>query len=113
MLVSIFLLKLAASINMIIFGIHQFVHPERWFEYLPEWVKNDSGTPRKIVRVNALGNLIIAVFLASGIFPIVAAWLAFIWYLALLPLAFMYDWRNGIRDFTVTICLLSLVYLVS
>lgn len=113
MLVSLFLLKLAASLNMIIFGIHQFVHPEKWYDYLPLWAKTgESAHPRRIVRTNALGNLLIALFLVSGIWPIVAAWAVFLWFLALLPFAFMHDWKLGMRDLTVTICFLALVYLI-
>lgn len=114
MTTALFLIKLAAALIMIIFGIDQIVNPKNWIHYLPTWFGERYPIKREnVMRIQGIGNLVLAVFLVSGIFPFVAAWLVFAWWIATLPFAFMHDWRLGMRDLVVTICILAMIYLIA
>ena len=112
MFVALFIIKLAASVNMIIFGIHQFLNPQHWNHYLPKGLIFDLKNPDGIIKFHALGNISLAVLWLSGAFPTLFTWLVLTWWVALLPFSFMNDWRNGIRDLSVTMCILASVYLL-
>ncbi len=122
--VAIILLKAGSAIMMLVLGIHQFVRPADWFGYIPEPIKK-AGSPgpvsgedralscETIVRTHAAGNLFFGLFLVSGFIPLIAAWAAFVWWSSVLPLAFMHKWTEGMRDLSIVISLLALIFLLS
>ena len=110
---AIWLIRLGAALNMVPFGIHQMVNPEVWEKYLPEAIKKMSPlSPSAQMRLHALGNIVFGLFLLSGLYPLVAAWVALIWYLTILPFAFWKDWTVGVRDLGITLALVSLIFLL-
>lgn len=109
---AILVLRLAPALTMLAFGIHQMRKPEPWFEYIPQWFGR-LVPARLFMRVHGLGNVLLALFLVSGFYPLVAAWIAFIWFLTILPNAFMDSWKTGMRDLSITISLLALILLLS
>jgi len=114
MLIALFVLKASVAALMIIFGVHQFVHPDKWQNYIPKWTERTYGVASEsIIRFHALGNLILAIFLISSVFPLAAAWAVFIWWAATLPFSFMEDWRNGVRDLMVSAAVLAIIYLIA
>lgn len=110
--IPIFLLRLAPALTMLVFGIHQIRKPEPWFEYVPQWFQRIVPTG-PFMRVHGLGNVLLALFLVSGFYPLAAAWLTFIWFLTIVPNAFMDSWKTGMRDLAITISLLALIFLLS
>ena len=114
MTVAIILLKTGAAITMISFGLYQYFLPQGWFGYIPEWMRKRSTlSPEAITRSHSIGNLALGVLLITGFAPLIVAWAAFIWWVSLLPFAFMYSWTVGVRDLTITISILALIFLLS
>jgi hypothetical protein len=113
--VAIFLLRAAAALVMLTFGWNQYRHPEAWLHTVPEWMlKLTKYSPRKIVITQAIGNLILGAFLVTGLLPILGAWLAFLWWLSILPFSFMQKkWKTATRDLSITLAILALIFLVS
>ncbi|MDO8510003.1 MAG: hypothetical protein Q7S15_00020 [bacterium] len=105
------LLQWGPSITMIAFGISQWRHPEKWLEYIPLWIMRYSftGDKKMLMRFHSLGNIVFGVFLFSTLYPLLGAWVAFLWWLSILPLAFRVDWTIGMRDLSITISLAALV----
>ena len=110
MQIAIWLLRLGPALIMVVFGINQMINPEPWFEYIPEFVKK-MNSPKFTMRSHSLGNIVFGLFLASGLHPLVGAWIAFLWFLSIVPFAFMDKWKTGMRDLTITISLLALIFL--
>lgn len=110
---AIWLIRIAAALTMLPFGINQILKPGGWVKYLPEPVKKMSPlAPEAQMRLHALGNIVFALFLVSGLYPLLAAWVAFVWYLTIIPFAFMKDWTIGLRDTAVALALLALIFLL-
>src|SRR5438105_486598 len=113
------LITLSGSLLMVSFGINQMLHPEAWVNYIPEWFKKLSPqSPTGFMRTHALGNiafgllLLVGVLLFSGLIPIIAAWLALLWMLSIVPFAYARDWSIGVRDLSVTLALAALLALL-
>jgi hypothetical protein len=113
--IAILLLKINAAMTMIVFGMSQLKSPTVWAaEYIPVWMGRISTiTPGTMMRVQAVGNLMFGSLLVSGLIPIAAAWIAFAWWISMLPFAFTYNWKIGMRDVSLVISLLALIYLIS
>lgn len=110
---AIWLLRIGPALTMIAFGIHQtFINPEPWREYFPKFLEKilpfDST-----MRVHGIGNILIGLFLISSLYPLIAAWIALIWWLSILPFAFLGSWKSGMRDFAINCALAALVALLS
>jgi uncharacterized membrane protein YphA (DoxX/SURF4 family) len=109
---AIWILRFAPAITMFTFGIHQIMNPNPWFEYVPKWLQKIIP-PAPFMKVHGAGNILLALFLVSGLYPLVAAWVVFIWWLSIVPSAMMDSWRTGMRDLSVTLALLALIVLQS
>ena len=108
------LLQWGPSLTMLLFGVSQWRHPERWTEYIPEWVIPFSffDDKKALMRFHALGNIVFGAFLFSTLYPLAAAWIAFLWWISILPFAFRVDWTIGMRDLSVSISLAALIGLL-
>ena len=109
------LIEWFVGLNMVVFGINQMAKPEGWLSYIPSWMAKFSlGKPETTMRIHALGNLAFGIFLifAGFGYPIVAAWIAFIWWLSILFFAFRLSWAIGMRDLSITAALLALIFLL-
>jgi hypothetical protein len=110
---AIWLLRLGPSLIMIVFGIHQvFIDQRPWFEYVPKFLQR-MFNPTWFMRIHGTGNILLGLFLISGLYPLIAAWVALVWWASILVGAFSGGWKTGMRDLTITISLIALVYLLS
>ncbi len=107
-------LRLMGSVVMIPFAIDQLTHPKEWLEYVPAWLHPMlPGGPDGFMRIHALGNLVIGVWLLIGIFPKVAAGLSVLWMATIVGGALLAGkWQVAVRDLAVTIGLLALFFAV-
>lgn len=113
MTVAIILLRSSIALLMIIFGIHQYLSPGRWFEYIPAMMKRTpTMSPHSVMRIHSAGNIILGLFLITGFKTLIAAWIVFIWWLSMLPFSFMEKWSTGLRDTVIAISLLALIFLL-
>ena len=107
-------LRVSAALTMLLFGIHQLIRPQSWSLYVPAWVSELSHLSlSSIMRTHAIGNIIIALYLVSGVTALISAWAAFVWWLSVLPFAFLSDWKIAMRDVSVALSLLALIFLLS
>ena len=108
-----FLLRLGPSIVMITFGINQFYQPQNWLQYVPSWAPQVLRmAPETIMRIHSVVNVLLGLWLLSGVQPNIAAWLSLLWFLSILPFAFMSDWTIGVRDTALTIGIFALITLL-
>jgi uncharacterized membrane protein YphA (DoxX/SURF4 family) len=114
MTIAIWLLRVGIALVMVVFGINQLANTKAWLEYIPEFVRKISPlSPETQMRWHALGNIVFGLFLVAGNFyPLIAAWVALIWWLTILPFAFK-KWDIGMRDLTTTISIIALIHLLS
>lgn len=101
MLSTIFFLRLGIGAIMIIFGLRQLKNPLGWNNYIPEFAHeliHSEEKEARIMRIHATGNVMLGIFLVSGIFPLIAAWMAFLWWIAVAPFGFMKKLEVGVRD---------------
>ncbi len=114
MISPIFVISFGVGITMIAFGINQLTKPGNWLGYMPSWLTGASPMkPETTMRIHALGNILFGLFLIFPLYPIVAAWIGLIWWITILPFAFKYDWRIGMRDLSIVFALIALVMLIS
>lgn len=108
------IIALGTALTMIVFGIHQTVNPRKWLDYIPPTFA--ALSPLKLetdMRLHAAGNIFFGLLLASGLFPLTAAWIALIWWITILPFAFRHSWAIGMRDLTIVFGLIALVVSLS
>jgi len=111
---ALWAIRIGAASTMLAFGVHQMRKPQDWFGYMPESLKKLSFIkPEAEMRIHALVNIAFGLFLLSSLFPLIAAWVAFIWWLSIVPLAFKVRWQIGMRDLSVTFSILALIFLLS
>lgn len=107
-----FLLRLGPALVMIFFGIDQFRNPMNWMSFMPNWAPGLTGiNPVTIMRLHSIINIVLGVLLLTYRSSVVA-WASFLWFLSILPFAFMADWTIGLRDLALTLGLLALIYLI-
>jgi len=107
------ILRLAPALTMVVFGLNQLLKPKDWLHYIPDWYNRMSPLrPELTMRQHALGNIIFGLFLASTWHPLIAAWVALVWWASILPFAFRTSWAVGLRDLTITLSLVALILLV-
>lgn len=114
MTAAIWLIRIGVALTMMIFGLNQMVKPEVWFHYVPEFMKKTSPiSPALQMRVHALGNIVFGLFLIAGSFhPLIAAWVALVWWITILPFTFKVKWDIGMRDLSIIFSLVSLIALL-
>ncbi len=106
----IWALRLMGAAVLIPFAIDQLMHPAEWTEYVPGWLHPMlPGWPAGFMRVHALGNLVIGVWLLSGIFTKAAAGVSVLWMVTIVGGVLLTGkWQLAVRDFAVTLGLLAL-----
>lgn len=107
-----FLLRLGPSLVMILFGLNQMYSPQNWFKYIPDWVQNWNISPQTLMYVHAAINVLLGVLLLSGWNAVTITTLSIIWFLSILPFAFMADWTVALRDFAIILSMCALLVLV-
>lgn len=111
--IAILLLRVAPALTMVIFGLNQLLRPGDWLDYIPAWAtKSSPMKPESSMRLHSLGNLAFGLFLASGWHPLLAAWVALVWWVSILPFAFRVNWAIGLRDLTISLGLVALILLI-
>ncbi len=107
-------LRLMGPVVMIPFAIDQLKNPKGWTEYVPESVQSLlPGWPEGFMRTHALGNLVLGVWLLSGIYLKGAALLAVIWMATIVGGALLTGkWQVAVRDLAVTLGLLALFLMI-
>jgi uncharacterized membrane protein YphA (DoxX/SURF4 family) len=114
MTTAIWLLRGGVAATMLAFGLHQITNPGKWTQYIPEFMKRSSPlAPEASMRLHALGNIAFGLFLVAGSFhPLLAAWVALIWWVSILPFAFQNKWDVGMRDLSIIFSLAALISLL-
>ncbi len=108
----IWALRLMAAVVFITFGVDQLRLPGPWLDSVPAWVRPFlPGWPDTFMRIHAAGNLILGLWVLSGIYPKVSAGLAVIWMAVIVGSVFLtgeVGWRIAVRDLAITLGLLAL-----
>lgn len=108
----LFLLRLGPAIIMFLFGLDQFMNPNRWLSFMPSWVPEKTGIdPITLMRLHSVVNIVLGILLMTYS-NIIVAGLAFFWFLSILPFAYSADWTIGLRDTAVILSLLALIDLL-
>jgi hypothetical protein len=103
-----FIIRFGVSLIMVVFGIHQMIKPQDWFEYIPSWIEKISPVSMTAdMRLHALGNIVLGLFYLSDLAPKTGNWLVLIWWLTILPFAFRKNWAIGMRDLTIVLAILA------
>jgi hypothetical protein len=104
------LLRVGPALCMVIFGIHQMAKPQDWLHYIPGSVQKFLlASPTTTMRGHALANIVLGLWLASGLFPLIGIWVALVWWASILPFAFRVSWAIGLRDLSITISIIALL----
>lgn len=99
---------------MIAFGISQLISPKAWIGYIPSWLARLLPMyPAMFMITHAAGNLTLGWLLLLGLFPVVVGSATLVWWVSILPFAFMYQWTIGMRDLSIVAALVSYLLLVS
>lgn len=109
---AILLIRLSVALTMVLFGIHQFMNPGQWIDYIPGGLRKFLiTTPENTMRMHAIINILLGVWFAVGIYPLVGSWATLLWWVSILPFAFYKDWRIGLRDLSITASVLAVILL--
>src|SRR5687767_13165634 len=102
--ISLLLIRITVSLVMICFGLNQLLDPKHWVkDFMPKFlIKLLPINSTNFMRIHALGNSSLGFLFLSGLFIKPAAYLTFLWWFTILPFAFYYDWKTGLRDLTIT-----------
>ncbi|MBI4143838.1 DoxX family membrane protein [Candidatus Woesearchaeota archaeon] len=104
---SAFLLRLALAIVFAWFSVNQFVSPEIWTSYIPSFIGKYAPLSL-LVYVNAVFELVLAVFLLIGKYTRVFAVLAA---LHLFSIAVSVGYNDiGVRDFGLFLSAVALAF---
>jgi uncharacterized membrane protein YphA (DoxX/SURF4 family) len=110
--IAILLIRLGTALTMVVFGIHQFVRPGAWIHYIPEGLAKMSPMSKEgQMKMHAAGNVIFGLWLALGLYPLIGAWVALIWWITILPFSFR-KWDIGLRDLSIIAGLAALIMLL-
>jgi uncharacterized membrane protein len=109
-----FVLRFGVSLIMIVFGMHQFLKPRNWLEYLPKWLEDLIPLkPETDLRIHALGNIIFGILFLIIPSSVVMGWIVLIWWLTILPFAFRKNWAIGMRDLTIIFSIIAYLHLLN
>ena len=112
--IGILVIQCGVALTMLVFGINQMLRPTYWVtRYIPQvLISLLPMKPVTFMRLHALGNIIFGLFLVISFgHPLVAAWVALIWWITILPFAFRF-WEIGMRDLTIIFSLIALIILL-
>lgn len=65
--------RFGLGLVFLVFGIDQWIRPEHWFGYLPDWV---GGSPELLIHLNGTFDLAIGIMLLLGLLTRIVAILA-------------------------------------
>lgn len=101
------ILRVGMSLVILWFGSQQLLHPAMWTGFLPDWVSSLPLTPITFIYLNGWLEIVAGILLFLGFFTrIVGTILA----LHLLGIVFSVGYTAvGVRDFGLTIALISIV----
>jgi len=102
------LLRLGPAMVMIIFGLHQLTSPDYWYKFVPQWLPVDH---QSFMRLHALGNIALGVWLLSGVKLYWSTFVALIWFLTISSVALTVQWDIGVRDLAISSGLAGLLLL--
>ncbi len=109
----IFLLKLGPALVMILFGISQLMSPGMWLPFIPEWVITNVPLPATtIMKIHAIVNICLGLLLLSGWKAGIVIPVVILWFISILPFAFMVDWTLALRDSSIILSLVALLALM-
>jgi uncharacterized membrane protein len=111
---ALWTIRAFVSLIMIVFGIHQVMKPQNWFEYIPSWLEKVLPFSTKTgMTIHGLGNILFGLLFVSSIFPIASGWITLIWWLSILPFAFRRNWSMGMRDLTIIASIVAYLLLAT
>jgi len=102
------LLRIAPALLMILFGINQMIKPDYWYKFVPQWIPLDVAS---FMKLHALANILLGIWLLSGIKSKWSTLICLIWFLTIVPFAWSVDWTIGARDAVTSAGLLALLLL--
>lgn len=107
------IIRISVGLLMVIFGLSQFLRPEPWLRFVPKWLQALLPLkPEHFMRLHALGNLTLGVWVISGMWPVLAVIAAGVWFLSIIPFALLEDFHVGLRDAVILASLAALLLLV-
>lgn len=96
---------------MVDFGIHQIVRPQAWTDYVPDPI--DEALPLSTeakMRLHGLGNISLgSLFLLMNGAPAIR-WAVTGWWMVVTPVCWWHGWKEGLRDLTILLGLVSFVH---
>ncbi len=103
-------LRLMGAVVMIPFAIDQLLDPMAWTSYVPAWLQRLlPGWPDGFMRVHAVGNIVIGLWLLSGLFTKGAAGVSVLWMSTIVVGTLLTGrWQIAARDLAVTLGLCAL-----
>jgi hypothetical protein len=105
-------IRLGIGLNMVAFGVHQIVKPSEWLEYVPRFLRWMLPIkPESFLRSHGILNYALGLWLMIGWAPIIATSAAIIWWVSILPFAFMVKWSIALRDVSIICALVGLLLL--
>lgn len=111
--VAIMLIRYGAALTMVVFGISQMLNPNKWIDYIPESLRKISPIqPQTTMRLHAIGNVLLGLWLISGMYIEIALWANIIWWISILPFAFIKEWTIGLRDVSIIMALIAALALL-
>lgn len=109
-------LRLLGALVFIPFAVDQLRNPQEWKGSIPKWAARFiPGWPEPFMQVHAVGNIVLGVWILSGLFLKWAAGVAVLWMITIVASMFLAGgggWRIAIRDLGITLAMLAL-YLAS
>lgn len=106
-------LRLMGPLIFILFGLDQLKNTGEWLEYIPEWMKPRlPGGATGFMRLHAVLNVILGVWILSGVYLKLAAGLAVLWMVTIVGVSYLSGkWRVAARDLSITLGLIALFLL--
>ena len=105
MLDAIQLLKIGPSAMMILFGIAQLIQPQSWEMYIPTVIVQYTGS--WFLVVHALINICLGILLWSEWKPKLITAAVVVWYISIIPFAFLVDKSGALRDIVIVMSLIA------
>jgi hypothetical protein len=97
------IIRVATGLTMLAFGISQLKDPQDWKGYIPRLIEKRLPETLSTVFMRLHGgiNVTLGLLYAAGIWGVFIAWATFAWWLSILPFAFYYNWKIGMRDLAI------------
>jgi uncharacterized membrane protein YphA (DoxX/SURF4 family) len=112
--IGVYILRLGLAVVFLYFGISQILDQSKWIYFVPDRFLNfyiNEVLKQKLVFINGIFDLIIALSLISGIFIRIFSILGFIHLLSITIFSLGFE-PSGIRDLGLAFAMLSLFFYV-